>query len=357
MHTKHPFYKTKRFWAGGLLAQFVLFFIFSKIPFVIQGFDTFFEYQKRVHQKLFSRISLPIGDVFYCLLILGILIFLVIALKKPYRSWAWCRCLILLNVFYFVYQIFWGMLYFQKPLSDSLPTYDASAEEVKHLALKYLERCKTTRTQVKEDENGIFKIQNIKAIEQEILHQQTLLPPPFNKKRTTEVNNFKASLFSGFMSDTGILGYYNPFTSEAQYNPHLPPVHLPFTLAHESTHQLGYAREQEANFIGYLIGIQSDNPELRYSTEYFVLKHLLAILVQEDEDFVKKILNSYSPAMQRDRLHEKEFYQKHQGFWEEFFGMTNHLFLKSNQQEGRITYSYFVDLLLRYELQYLPLHQ
>lgn len=357
MHTKHTFYKTKRFWAGGLLAQFVLFFIFSKIPFVIQGFETFFEDQKYLHQKLFSGISLSIGDLFYCLLILGILIFLFISLKKTYRSRAWLRCLIFLNSFYFVYQIFWGMLYFQKPLSDALPIYNASTEEVKHLALKYLERCKITRTQVKEDENGVFKIQNIKAIEQEILHQQMLLPFPFNKKTTTEINNFKPSLFSGFMSDTGILGYYNPFTSEAQYNLHLPSVHLPFTLAHESTHQLGYAREQEANFIGYLIGIQSDNPELRYSTEYFVLKNLLATLIQEDENFVKKVLASYSPAMQRDRMHEKQFYQTHQGFWEDFFGMTNHLFLKSNQQEGRITYSYFVDLLLRYELQYLPQQQ
>ena len=32
-----------------------------------------------------------------------------------------------------------------------------------------------------------------------------------------------------------------------------------------------------------------------------------------------------------------------------FFAFTNDLFLKTNQQEGAVTYSYFVDLLVRYE--------
>ncbi|WP_376785804.1 hypothetical protein [Kaistella carnis] len=41
--------------------------------------------------------------------------------------------------------------------------------------------------------------------------------------------------------------------------------------------------------------------------------------------------------------------KKHEGLLEVLFGYTNDLFLKSNQQEGSITYSYFIDLLLRYE--------
>ena len=44
----------------------------------------------------------------------------------------------------------------------------------------------------------------------------------------------------------GFQGYYNPFTTEAQYNAELPNTYIPFTLSHESAHQLGFAREQEA---------------------------------------------------------------------------------------------------------------
>ena len=151
------------------------------------------------------------------------------------------------------------------------------------------------------------------------------------------------------MSFTGILGYYNPFTAEAQYNPGLPSSYLPLTLAHESAHQLGFAREQEANFIGYLIGVNSSNSELRYSTQYFTLKSLLNSIVYDDEKFVEYIIKNYSAGMKRDRAYEKQFVFQHQGWLNEFFGFTNNLFLKSNQQEGSVTYSYFIDLLVRYE--------
>jgi hypothetical protein len=151
------------------------------------------------------------------------------------------------------------------------------------------------------------------------------------------------------MSFTGILGYYNPFTAEAQYNSQLPATAIPFTSAHESSHQLGFAREQEANFIGYLVGVGSTNAELRYSTEYFTLKSLLRYIVEEDPDFVKSVQKNYSEGMKRDTAFEKSFVLKHQSWLDDFFGFTNNLFLKSNQQEGSITYSYFIDLLLNYE--------
>lgn len=151
------------------------------------------------------------------------------------------------------------------------------------------------------------------------------------------------------MNFTGILGYYNPFTAESQYNAELPHTFIPFTSAHESSHQLGFAREQEANFIGYLIGVNAKNNDLRYSTEYFTLKSLLRFIVEEDPEFVKNILSQYSPAMKRDRRYERSFIFRHQGWLDDFFGFTNNLFLKSNQQEGAVTYSYFIDLLLNYE--------
>ena len=151
------------------------------------------------------------------------------------------------------------------------------------------------------------------------------------------------------MSYTGILGYYNPFTAEAQYNAELPATYLPFTFAHESAHQLGYAREQEANFIAYLVGKNSGNKELNYSTSYFVLKSLLNSLAEKNPEFVAQIINEYSPAMKRDRNAEKKFVQEHKGLLDTFFGFTNDLFLKTNQQDGSVTYSYFVDLMVRYE--------
>lgn len=343
-------YKKKRFWAGVLLAQFLLFYVCSKSGVMISFFENFFELQKGTHQALFSWIPFSMGDLIYIILGVFLLYYCIMLFRKQRRHDSILRILIIVNVFYFIYQIFWGMLYFQTPIIKKLSSQkEPDVEKAKKLALSYLEKCKLTRQSVREDSKGVFIITNLNSIQQEILHQQAKLPSYISNKRAPQILNIKPSLFKNVMSFTGILGYYNPFTAEAQYNAELPSTFIPFTTAHESSHQLGFAREQEANFVGYLIGVHSSNPELRYSTEFFTLKSLLRFIVEEDPEFVKNVLHQYSSAMKRDRMYEKSFVLSHQGWLDDFFGYTNNLFLKSNQQEGSVTYSYFIDLLLNYE--------
>lgn len=340
----------KRFWAGLLLAQFVLFYLFSRASGIVSFFECFFEIQKRFHQLLFSWIPFSFGDVLYILLGVFLIYHIVGCFNKTRRKNALQQILIGLNIIYFLYQIFWGMLYFQTPIIKKLPSQrEPTVEKAKILALKYLQKCQETRKLAQEDPNGIFIIKDIDAVQKEILKRQNMLPENISDKKAPEINSFKPSIFKNVMSFTGILGYYNPFTAEAQFNSQLPNTLIPFTSAHESSHQLGFAREQEANFIGYLTGINSNNVELRYSTEYFTLKSLLNYILDKDPAFVKFVLKNYSPEMKRDRAYEKAFILKHQGVLDDFFGFTNNLFLKSNQQEGAVTYSYFINLLLNYE--------
>lgn len=342
-------YHKKRFWAAILVAQFLLFYLFSKIDIAICIFIQFFNIQKKIHQRLFSWIPFSLGDLLYSVLILILLFTLFKLIIKKKKAETVLRLLIWINILYFVYQIFWGMLYFQKPLISQLPDTKITLEKRKKLAIKYLAKCIQTRNQVKENKNGIFTIENWESIEQEIISQQKKLPINFYPNGNTSINSFKPSLFGSLMSFTGIAGYYNPFTAEAQYNENLPTSSLPFTLAHESAHQIGFAREQEANFIGYLIGVTSKNPELRYSVEFFTLRSLLNSMIVEDEKFVKTMVDQYSDGMKRDRAFEKQFQLNHQGVLDDVFSFTNNLFLKSNRQEGTVTYSYFVNLLVKYE--------
>ncbi|SMD01847.1 DUF3810 domain-containing protein [Chryseobacterium sp. YR221] len=317
---------------------------------MISFFEKFFELQKPLHQVLFSWLPFSAGDIIYGVLGIFLLYYFGSLFRKKTRNNSMIKILGIINIFYFTYQIFWGMLYFQTPIIKKLSSQDTpQLNKAKILALKYLEKCKATRQQVKEDRKGVFIITDLKSLQQEILFQQTKLPTYISDKKAPQILDIKPSLFKNIMSFTGILGYYNPFTAEAQYNSELPSTFIPFTTAHESSHQLGFAREQEANFVGYLIGTQSDNTDLRYSTEYFTLKSLLRFIVEQDPDFVKSALQGYSPAMKRDRAYEKAFITRHQGLLDDFFGLTNNLFLKSNQQEGSVTYSYFIDLLLNYE--------
>ncbi|SDD85576.1 Protein of unknown function [Riemerella columbipharyngis] len=316
---------------------------------MVFGFELFFKWRKPIQQLFFYWMPFSVGDLGYLVLGLMLAYFLIKIIHKKTRSKFSLRLLIFLNVFYFLYQIVWGMLYFQAPIIEKLSASPLTTNEKKVLTEKYLNLCLKDRLLVKENKNGVFDIEDIKPVQEEIIRQQKILPKFINNKTPSQLVDFKPSFYSFVMNYTGILGYYNPFTAEAQYNPNMPEMQLPFTLAHESAHQIGYAREEEANFIGYLIGKDSENISLRYSTEYFVLKSLLNDLYYDDKDFVDSVFSRYSKGMKRDEAYEKDFYKSHQGIVADFFAEANDLFLKSNRQDGSISYSYFVDLLIRYE--------
>ena len=327
-----------------------MFYIFSKSEFCITFFEKLYDIQKNFHIRIFSWIPFSAGDLFYGLIGVFLLFNIFSIFRKKRRKKACFYLLIFLNIIYFTYQIFWGMMYFQTPVIMKLASQEKpDIEKAKRLAVQYLKKAAETRNSVFQDKNGVFIIKNREVLIKEILHQQKFLPRQISTKKPLTQISVKQSLFSSIMSFTGISGYYNPFTAESQFNSHLPHSIIPFTISHETSHELGFAREQEANFAAYLTGIKSSNCELRYSTEYFTLKSLLRYIYSEDNVFAENLLMQYSPAMKRDREYEKNFMIIHEGRLEDFFGFTNDLFLKSNQQEGSVTYSYFVHLLLNYE--------
>lgn len=349
INTTKTYYK-KRFWAGILLAQFVLFYTFSNFKFFIDFFENFYDFQKNFHIAVFSWIPFSFGDLLYILASLFLLKTVCTAFQKKLRKNALLQLLIFLNISYFSYQIFWGMMYFQTPIIKKLHSQEKpTVEKAKILALKYLNKAKETRKYVTEDHNGVFIIKDRNTLINEILAQQKSFPKYISSKTPLVKKSVKESIFSNVMNFTGISGYYNPFTAESQFNYNLPHSILPFTIAHETSHQLGFAREQEASFMAYLTGTQSKNLDLKYSTEYATLKSLLRYISGEDEAFALQIIKQYSPAMKRDRAYERNFMIKHQSQLEDFFSFTNDLFLKSNRQDGAITYSYFIDLLLNHE--------
>ena len=73
----------------------------------------------------------------------------------------------------------------------------------------------------------------------------------------------------------GYSGYINPFTNEAQINAKMVGYSTPITVCHEIAHQMGYAAETEANYLGYLAAKNSNNQYFRYSASLFSLRYLL----------------------------------------------------------------------------------
>lgn len=92
----------------------------------------------------------------------------------------------------------------------------------------------------------------------------------------------KKLFLSGFYSQQYIMGYYFPFSMEANYNRQMYITNMPVTMCHELSHLKGFILEDEANFIGYLACVDAEDPLFRYSAYLSVIGYL-------DRDFMKAI--------------------------------------------------------------------
>lgn len=79
---------------------------------------------------------------------------------------------------------------------------------------------------------------------------------------------------SEFVSQQYIQGYYFPFSLEANYNAVMNPMRHPAAICHELAHVKGFIYEDEANLIGFLACINSDDPVFQYSGYLSVLNYL-----------------------------------------------------------------------------------
>lgn len=142
----------------------------------------------------------------------------------------------------------------------------------------------------------------------------------------------KPVLNSWVVTKLGIEGYYNPLSGEANVNMRLPAFNLPFVACHEISHQLGIGREDEANLIGYLTAIHSDDPVFRYSAAYNMLRSILfEIRIKSPEDY-KRLYATINPSSLQDFKTERAFWLQYNSAMYGYMGVALDGFLKLNKQ-------------------------
>jgi hypothetical protein len=79
---------------------------------------------------------------------------------------------------------------------------------------------------------------------------------------------------SGFFSQQYIMGYYFPFSLEANINSVMYITNVAPTVCHELAHTKGFIFEDDANMIAYLACINSDDEFLQYCGYLSVLNYI-----------------------------------------------------------------------------------
>ena len=167
------------------------------------------------------------------------------------------------------------------------------------------------------------------------------------------INNFSAPVkrlaVSPLMTYTHISGIYTFFTGEANLNTNYPEYINVFTVAHEMAHQRGIARENEANFIAYLVCTESDDVYMQYSGHLNMFEYLVSALYKVSPKDANKMYSKLDNRVYRELVSYGEFFEKYNDSTaSEVAGTVNDIYLQSQGTPGTQSYGMVVDLAVEH---------
>jgi len=165
--------------------------------------------------------------------------------------------------------------------------------------------------------------------------------------------SIKPSLYTHVGHYFGFTGYYNPFSAEAQLKTTLPPFLKPFVTCHEIAHQMGYAKENEANFVGFLVSKNAENNEFRYSAYFEMYLYAIRELTLVDPQSAYLLLKTAHPQYLLDYTEYRNYLIRNKNKVQPFTSAFYDNYLKLNKQsKGLYTYNEVVAWLIAYQKKY-----
>ncbi len=344
----------KRLWILLLSLQFIFIRWAKSNPewVEINYSQTIYPFTSNFLRKLTGWIPFSIGDILYIILAISILSFLWRKVRTRKASWdvtinkaGWLVC-----IAYFWFHAIWGMNYYRQPLHKVLGlNHKYSTEELEKVVEKLTEISnKQHRIIVSNDSikvNTPYTNEEIfnKTVPSYKALQKTFLTLDYSTK------SIKHSIFSKPLIYMGFSGYINPFTVEAQVSSLLLPYKMPTTSGHEEAHQLGFAKENEANFIGALACMHSEDPYFKFSGYTFALRYCVHDLYRRDQQKGICAIEKINKGIRLNWQEVREFWDRYENPTEPLFKAFYNQFLKANNQsKGIKTYSYVVALFVNY---------
>lgn len=302
---------------------------------------------------LFAWLPVSVGDILYFtaaiyLISLPLRLAKAIREKKVTRQSLYTtlrKCAIVIGTIYIVFNLSWGLNYNRRGIQHQLQIFPTKYEEADLVRVSDVLVTKVNETRrAAADKTYPSHSQMFRLASQ--AYGNAAKRYPFLRYNITSVKRSSYGKAGNYM---GFSGYYNPFTGEAQVNVTLPRFLLPFVTCHEIAHQLGYASESEANFVGYLSAMHSTHPYFHYSSYLDLFSYTNRELSRRDSVKAKQNYERLDTLVKKD-LHElREFYKKYKNPVEPLIWTFYDTYLKANQQDrGVESYNEVVGLLIAY---------
>jgi len=340
--------------AFSIVFQIAFIKIIAQFPEFVEQFysNGLYLFISKLMRYAFGWLPFSIGDILYTVATIYILRWLFVnrtRIIKDTKSWGldvFCA----LSIGYFAFHLLWAFNYYRLPLHKTLQLQKEYSTEALIATTKMLITT-SNAVHINITKNDTLKVE-IPYTKQELLDK---VPEGYAElsqefpQLTYSPKSIKKSLYSLPLTYMGFSGYLNPFTNEAQIDGLIPSYKYPTTASHEVAHQLGFAAENEANFIGSMAAMHHKDLYFQYSGYTFALRHCLHDLYKRDPETYKVLIKTLHPGILKNYEEAQNFWNDYQNPIEPLFKTTYNSYLKANNQVGGInSYSYVVALLVNY---------
>ena len=306
----------------------------------------------KVSRYLFGWVPFSVGDIFYLLITILAIRWIYINFHRlhfePIRFFVDIAATV--SIVYFVFHLLWGFNYYRLPLHKSLGLESKyTNEQLLETTIRFIEKSNAMHRELGYADSTKIDLP---------FTQKEIFAKSFNGYKNLE-NKFPQLAFTPYsikksgwslgLTYMGYSGYLNPFSGEAQVNNLIKTYKFSVVSCHEQAHQIGYAAENEANFIAVLATLNNDDPYIQYAGYIFTLRYLINQVARVDELKYEELLETINPRILISYKEMRDFWESYKNPFEAFSKVFWDNFLKANNQKrGIMSYNYMVALVVNY---------
>ena len=239
------------------------------------------------------------------------------------------------------------------PLDERLELSDAeiSIETLDQTARALLVEAKALESEIRRDDKGVSIMPySYDELSRELLsayrkmNDRYALTPP-------SAARLKPVLLSDLMSSARFAGIWSYVTGETNININPPDYCIPYTAAHEMAHQRGVAREDEANFVAFLVLTSAESAYLRYTGYVGLFEYVASDLAALDPEAYRALATDgllTTGIVAEMRAYNDYYFSRKDSVISDVATSVNDAYLKLNGTSGERSYSEVVRLAVAY---------
>lgn len=334
----------------------IILFSFSIIPFALAMFmPTLFtgwypqlsRSMSHMLSKISGIISFALSEIHLYVLIIALPVYIILSVIRRVKfKYVATVLLTWAGALLFSFVWLYGLVYFCPTPSEQMGLTGRIANSSELLDTAKYYRDILNAVEVNRGGDGRIERQPLDSYNKAIISGYTKLSESYSFIIANPAPS-KGLVFGIVQSYLGISGIYLPWFAESCVNTDTPPQNLPATIAHELAHRQGAAPEDEANFLGILACMNSNNPNTEYSGAFLAFTYLSNALSTADPAGQSELWSGLKSEVIADLIGVREHYEQYEGPVNDMGEALNDTYLKVMQQEeGTKSYGMVVDLLI-----------